>query len=86
MPVALFTGPSFEYDNNNKRLRNLLTGRSKLDNPEPDFLDMFNRNIYLEEIDIIMGTRLVVSVIADEKYIHFRFYTSRLLPSDLKKG
>lgn len=51
-----------------------------------DCLDMFNRNIFLGEVDIVMGTRLVVSVIADEKHIHFRFYTSRLLPSDLKKG
>lgn len=47
---------------------------------------MLNRNIYLKEIDIIQATRLIVSVIADDKYIHFRFYTSRLLPSDLKSG
>lgn len=47
---------------------------------------MFNRNIYMEEIDIIQATRLIVSVVSDEKYIHFRFYTSRLLPSDLRKG
>ncbi len=40
----------------------------------------------MNEIEMIQGTRLIISVVADEKHLHFRFYSSRLLPSDLKKG
>lgn len=107
-PVALFHGASFEYDEDHKRIKNLLNGKKSSSRNFLNFskrkgkkkrnydffligiltenflLDIFNRNVYMEEIDIISGTRFIVSVIGDGDDIHLRFYSSLLLPSDIK--
>lgn len=71
-PVLIFNGDIFEYDPVFKRLRNLLH-------------DMFCQGNQLPGVDVLYGTRLVLSVTANEdKKVHIRCYTSNLKENDVK--
>jgi len=70
-PILLFNGDIFEYDEQFKRLRNLMH-------------DMFCQGARVPGVDIVQGTKLIINVTASEdKKVFFRFFTSKLKQKDV---
>lgn len=67
-PTIAFTGSGFEFDDDLKRVRNLLH-------------DLFNRGSEVKEGDLLGMTRLFISITSEGSTLYFRFYVSRLLSS-----
>lgn len=63
-----FQGSGFEFDNDNKRIRNLLH-------------DLFNRGTQVKEGDLLGLTRMYISVVLHDDIISLRFYISRIVTS-----
>lgn len=72
-PIVSFHGASFEFDEDSKRIRNLLH-------------DYFNRGTSPREGDLLGLTRLYISVIYEDNVFHFRFYISKIVTSMMEKS
>jgi len=72
-PVVSFHGPGFEFDEDSKRIRNLLH-------------DLFNRGSSPREGDLLGLTRLYISVVYEDNVMHFRFYISKIVTSMMEKS
>lgn len=72
-PVMAFQGAGFEFDNENKRIRNLLH-------------DLFCRGTELKEGDLLGLTRLFISVTLENNLLSLRFYISQITSSIMEKN
>lgn len=67
-PSVIFQGAGFEFDNENKRIRNLLH-------------DLINRGTEATEGDLMGLTRMHVSITLHDQIISLRFFISRIVGS-----
>ena len=72
-PVVAFQGAGFEFDNENKRVRNL-------------FHDLFARGTEIREGDLLGLTRLFISVTLENNIISLRFFISKIVSSMMEKN
>lgn len=73
-PAIAFQGAGFEFDSDNKRIRNLLH-------------DLFNRGSEIQEGDLLGLTRLFVSIVLDSAgNYHFRFFLSNIISHMVHKN
>lgn len=68
-----FQGAGFEFDNDNKRIRNLLH-------------DLFSRSTEVKEGDLLGLTRMYISVVLHENVISLRFYISKIVTSMMENN
>ena len=71
--MVSFMGSGFEFDEDNKRIRNL-------------FHDLLNRGTEIKEGDLLGLTRLFICITVEGNVLQFRFYISKLLSNHVSSG